>query len=58
VDPLTFEAVTKNPELLRTLMAQARRERAQAMHRLIVEPIKSFFKSWRHAPGTHLPAAR
>jgi hypothetical protein len=43
MDPLTFEAVSRNPELIRALMAQARYERAKAVHRLIVEPIKSLF---------------
>jgi hypothetical protein len=58
MDPLTFEAVTRNPEIIRTLMEQARRERAAAVHRLIIEPIKSLFKVKRHATGAHLPAAR
>lgn len=40
MDPLTFEAVTRNPALIEALMAQAHRERAEAMHRLIVLPIK------------------
>jgi hypothetical protein len=52
MDPLTFEAVTRNPELIQALIEQARRERAQAMHRLIVEPLKRLFGS--HASGTHL----
>jgi hypothetical protein len=45
MDPLTFEAVTRNPEIVRALMRQAHRERARAVHRLIVEPIKSLFKA-------------
>jgi hypothetical protein len=43
MDPLTFEAVTKNPELIDAVLRQARRERAAAVHRLIVEPVKRFF---------------
>ena len=43
MDPLTFEAITRNPELIRALMTQAHRERAEAVHRLIVEPVTSFF---------------
>jgi hypothetical protein len=43
MDPLTFEAVTRNPDLVRALMAQAHRERAEAVHRLIVDPIRAFF---------------
>jgi len=59
MDPLTFEAVTRNPELLRALMAQARRERAEAIHRFVVEPIKSLFSLGdHHASRTHLAAAR
>jgi len=59
MDPLTFESVTRNPELIRALMAQAHRERAEAVYRLIVEPIKSFFTSGdHHAARTHLAAAR
>jgi hypothetical protein len=52
MDPLTFETVTSNPELIRALMEQARRERAEAVHRLIVEPIKRLFRG--HAARTHL----
>ena len=58
MDPLSFEALTRNPEIIRALMRQAHRERAAAVHRLIVDPIKSLFKVRRHAAGTHLPAAR
>ena len=59
MEPLTFEAVSRNPELLQALIRQARRERAEAIHRLIVEPIKSLFTvSAHHASRTHLAAAR
>jgi hypothetical protein len=58
MDPLTYESITRNPELLRALLEQARRERAQAIHRLIVESIKSLFaRSVHHATRTHLAAA-
>jgi hypothetical protein len=59
MDPLTFETLTRNPEVIRALMAQAHRERAEAVHRLIVAPIKSLF-TWgdHHAAGTDLAAAR
>ena len=43
MDPLTFEAASHNPELVRALMTQAHRERAEAVHRLIIEPIRSLF---------------
>jgi hypothetical protein len=59
VNPITYEALQRNPELLQALLRQARRERAEAVHRLIIiEPIKSLFKVRRHAAGAHLPAAR
>jgi hypothetical protein len=56
MDPLTFENVTRNPELIRALLEQARRERAEAMHRLIIEPIKRLFRG--HAARTHLRHSR
>jgi hypothetical protein len=43
--PLTYEAVTHHPELIDALMAQARRERALAFHRLVVLPIKQLFSA-------------
>ena len=52
MEPLTYEAVNRNPELIHALIAQARRERAEAMHRLIVAPIKRLFA--RHATRTNL----
>jgi len=57
MDPITFESVTRNPELLQALMRQAHRERAEAVHRLIVEPIKSFFSPLRLRPPVRNPAA-
>ena len=57
--PLTFEAVTRDPELMQRLVRQAHRERAEAIYRLIVEPIKSLFtRGHRHATRTHLAAAQ
>ena len=59
MDPLTFEAITRNPELIQALMTQAHRERAEAVYRLIVAPIKSLFTPGdHHAPRPHLAAAR
>lgn len=43
MDPLTFEAVTKNPDLIQAVLLQARRERSEAVYRLIVEPVKRLF---------------
>jgi hypothetical protein len=48
MDPLTFEAITRNPQLIRALMTQAHRERAEAVHRLIVEPVKSLLARLSH----------
>jgi hypothetical protein len=57
--PLTFEAVTRDPELKQMLIRQAHRERAEAIYCFIVEPIKSLFtRGHRHATRTHLAAAR
>lgn len=56
MEPLIYEAVNRNPEVIEALIAQARRERAEAVHRLIVEPIKRFFA--RHATRSHLPHSR
>ena len=59
MDPLTFEALTRNPELIDALMRQAHRERAEAVHRLIIEPIKSLFTLGdHHASRTDLAALR
>jgi hypothetical protein len=59
MEPLTFQAVSRDPELMQALVRQAHRERAEAIYRFIVEPVKSLFtlKS-HHAPRTHLAVAR
>jgi hypothetical protein len=55
----TFEAVTRDPELMQALIRRAHRERAEAVYRFIVEPLKSLFtRGRRHATRTHLAAAR
>ena len=57
--PLTFEAVTRDAELMQALIRKAHRERAEAIYRFVVEPIKSLFtRGRRHATRTHLAAAR
>ena len=54
---ITYEAVRRDPELLRALINKAHRERAETMHRLIVVPIKALFTGQlaslgaRRAPG-------
>ena len=57
MDPLTFESITRSPELLRALVEQARRERAEAVHRFIVEPVKRLFAHAGHARKTGSAAA-
>ena len=52
MDPLTYEAAMKNPDLIHALSLQARRERAHAVHRLIIEPIRKLFA--RHATRSNL----
>jgi hypothetical protein len=40
---LTYEALNRNPELLDALVHEARRERAEAVHRLLIAPLKRWF---------------
>jgi hypothetical protein len=40
---LTYEAILKDPSILERIHEDARRERAAAMRRLVVEPIKRIF---------------
>jgi len=49
---LTYEAILNDPSLLERIQRQAYRERAEAMHRLIVLPIKDLFAD--HAARPHL----
>ena len=49
---LTYEALLNDPSLIDRLHAEAHRDRAEAMHRLIVEPITNLFHS--HAARPHL----
>ena len=42
---LTYEAIQKDPALVDKLVAAARRERAQAVYRLIIAPIIAFFRA-------------
>ena len=59
MSPLTFEAVTRDPELMQALIRRAHRERAEAIYRFLVEPIKSLFSQGpRHAARAHLAATR
>ena len=60
MDPLSYEDYLRDPERVRALvLARAHRERAEAVHRLIVEPIKSFFTlGHRHASCTDLATLR
>jgi hypothetical protein len=56
MDPLTYESINRNPELIQALIRQARRERAAAVHRLIVDPIRRLFRT--RAARTHLRPSR
>jgi hypothetical protein len=49
---LTYEAILNDPSLLERIEKQARRERAQAMRRFLVEPLKRVFAG--HAARPHL----
>ena len=43
MEAFSYEAFQRNPELLQALLIQARRERAEALHRLIVSPFRRLF---------------
>jgi hypothetical protein len=49
---LTYEAVLNDPSLLERVRVDAHRERAEAIHRLIVQPIKQMLAA--HAARPHL----
>ena len=49
---LTYEALLNDPTILDRMRADAHRDRADAVHRLIVEPIKTLFAG--HATRPHL----
>ncbi len=49
---LTYEAILNDPSLLERIQRQAHRERAKAVHELIVQPIRTFFAA--HAARPHL----
>jgi len=53
---LTYEAILKDPSLLERIHANAHRERAEAVHRMIIAPIVAFFS--RPAPRLPRHAAR
>ncbi len=50
MEPLTYEALEHNPDLLRTLLQDARRERAEAVHRLISGAFRALFARPRRRP--------
>jgi hypothetical protein len=49
---LTYEALLNDPSLFDRIDRQAHRDRAAAVHALIVQPIKTFFAA--HAARPHL----
>jgi len=49
---LTYEALLNDPTLLERIEAEARRERARAIHDLIVDPVKRLLTD--HAARPHL----
>ncbi len=48
----SYEDLLNDPTLYERIRSEARRERAKAVNRLILEPIKNFFAS--HAARPHL----
>ena len=57
MDPITYEALMKNPELLEALQLQAHRERSYAMHRLLVAPVVARLSRLFKGPGFERKAA-
>ena len=49
---LTYEALLDDPRIVERILADARRERAKAVHDLVIEPIKRLFTV--HAARPHL----
>lgn len=43
MSPPTYEALRSNPELLEALMRQARRQRAEAVYRILIAPVAKLF---------------
>ena len=53
MDPLDYDKISPNPDIVGALMLGARRERAEAVHRLLFAPIARLFGA-RHAARTNL----
>jgi hypothetical protein len=52
MEPLTYEAVRRDPDLLAQLLQNARRERSLAVHRLISGGLRALFsRPRRSAPA-------
>ena len=55
---LTYEAVLNDPSLLERVRGDAHRERAEAIHHLVITPLATLwansFKTTRHAARPHL----
>ncbi len=49
---LSYEALQNDPSLMHRILAEARRERAKAVHQRILLPIKRLFTD--HAARPHL----
>ena len=57
MNPTSYEALMRNPEVLQALLQQARRERAAAVHRYLIRPIARLFAplEWRGVSGRPSP---
>lgn len=51
---MTYEDILKNPDLLRKLEENARRERGAAIGELFARLFNAFKTTTRHAPRPHL----
>ena len=54
---LTYEAILADPDLLQRAIAEAKRERALAIHRLVFAPIAAFFRPAKAKDAAALNAA-
>jgi hypothetical protein len=44
---ISFEDIVNDPDLVAKIRARAQRERAEAVHRLLIAPLKALFKQPR-----------
>ncbi len=58
VKPLSYQSVLDNPDLFDSLHREARRERAEAVHRLLIAPFRALFMRPRPRRSPRAATAR